>query len=263
VITCANLAGLLLARGAGRRPERSVRLALGASRGRLLRQSLTESLTLALAGGALALVVASAGTRLLVALVFREADYVPIHVVPDIRVLAFTFALSCAAAVFFGLLPALRMGADVAPAIKGGSPGAGDPVLSHRRFGPGQALIIGEVALSLVLLAGAVSFTRSLANVAGQSFGFDREHVLIVHVDPSLARYEYNRLAPLYQQLDSRLNAIPGVKSASMSRYSPFNGCCWAYTVAVEGYTPKPEENSCEAVSSTNTTPRCRAGSPS
>ena len=178
LITCANLAGLLLARGAARRPERSVRLALGASRGRLLRQSLTESLTLALAGGALALLVAAAGTRLLVVLVFRGADYVPIQVVPDVRVLAFTFALSCAAAVFFGLLPAIRMGSDIAPAIKGGAPGARDPVLSHRRFGPGQALIIGEVALSLVLLAAAVSFARSLANVAGQSFGFDREHVL-------------------------------------------------------------------------------------
>jgi hypothetical protein len=121
--------------------------------------------------------------------------------------------------------------------------GARDPVLSHRGFGPGQALIIGEVALSLVLLAGAVSFARSLANVAGQSFGFDREHVLVVDVDPSLARYEYSRLAPLYQQMDSRLNSLPGVKSASLSRYSPFNGCCWAFTVAVEGYTPQPEES--------------------
>ena len=232
LITCANLANLLLARGTARRVERSVRLALGASRGRLLRQSLTESLTLALAGGALALLVASAGTRLLVVLVFRGAEYVPIQIVPDVRVLAFTFALSCGAAIVFGLLPAIRMSSNIAPAIKGGG-----------RLGWGQALIIGEVALSVVLLAVAVSFARSLANVAGQAFGFDREHVLIVDVDPGLARYEYSRLAPLYQQMDSRLNALPGVTSASFSHYSPFNGCCWAFSVAVEGYVPRPQES--------------------
>ena len=232
LITCANLANLLLVRGTARRAERSIRLALGASRGRLLRQSLTESLTLALAGGALALLVASAGTRLLVSIVFRGADYVPVQIGPDVRVLAFTLALSCGAAIVFGLLPAIRMSADIAPAIKGG-----------RRLGWGQALIIGEVALSLVLLAAAVSFARSLANVSGQAFGFDREHVLVVDVDPGLARYEFSRLAPLYQRMDSRLNALPGVKSASFSHYSPFNGCCWAFSVAVEGYTAKPEEN--------------------
>jgi macrolide transport system ATP-binding/permease protein len=231
LITCANLANLLLTRGTARRTERSVRLALGASRGRLVRQSLTESLTLALAGGALALLVASAGTKLLVVLVFRGADYVPIQIAPDVRVLAFTFAISCGAAIVFGLLPAIRMSSDIAPAIKGGS-----------RVGLGQALIVGEVALSLVLLAAAVSFARSLANVAGQAFGFDREQILIVDVDPGLARYEYSRLGPLYQQMESRLNSLPGVKSASFSHYSPFNGCCWAFSVAVEGYTPKPRE---------------------
>ena len=92
-----------------------------------------------------------------------------------------------------------------------------------------NALIIGEVALSLVVLAGASSFVRSLANLTGQPFGFDREHVLVVSVDPDLARYDYSRLGPLYQQMDSRLNSLPGVKSAAFSYYSPFNGCCWAF----------------------------------
>src|SRR5262249_20780725 len=157
------------------------------------------------------LLVAPAAARLLVAMVFGGAGYVPIQTMPDARVLAFTFALSCASAVVFGLAPAVRMQSDIAPAIKSG------------RFRFGKALIIGEVAVSLAVLAGAGSLARSLANLAGQQFGFDRTHLLIVGVDPTLAHYRLNRLAPLYQQLRSRLNSLPGVKSASFSYYSPFN----------------------------------------
>ena len=80
-------------------------------------------------------------------------------------------------------------------------------------------------------------------NLTDQPFGFDREHVLVVGVDPGLARYEYSRLGPLYQRMDERLNSLPGVKSAAFSYYSPFNGCCWAYSVSVQGYTPQPQEN--------------------
>lgn len=243
LITCANVGNLLLARGTARRAETSVRLALGASRGRLIRQSLTESLTLALSGGALGLVVASAGTKLLLALFFHSTDYVPIQTSPDVRVLAFTFALSCAAAIVFWLAPAIRMSSEIAPAIKGTSPGVKGSVLSRQGFGLGSTLIIGEVALSLVVLVGAASFTRSLANLTGQQFGFDREHVLVIDVDPGLARYDYSRLGPLYQEMYSRLNSLPGVKSAAFSYYSPFNRCCWSFSISVQGYTPKPEEN--------------------
>ena len=242
LIVCANIANLLLARGAGRRAETLIRLALGASRGRLVRQSLTESLTLALIGGALGLLVALAGTKLLVALVFRGTNYVPIEAAPDFVVLAFAFALSCAAAVVFGLLPAMRTTAEAAPSIGVPSRGILGSV-SRRKFGLSNLLIVGEVALSLVVLAGAGSFVRSLVNLTDQPFGFDRENVLVVSVDPGLARYEYNRLGPLYQQMDARLNSLPGVKSAAFSYYSPFNSCCWAYTVSVQGYTPQPQEN--------------------
>jgi predicted permease len=243
LITCANIANLLLARGAARRAESSIRMALGASRWRLLRQSLTESLALALAGGALGLVVASEGTKLLVALAFRGTEYVPIQTAPDIRVLAFTFALSCVTAIVFGLLPALRMSSGIAPAIRNASPGIKGSQLSHRRFGSGNALITAQLALSLVVLAGAASFTRSLANLTGQRFGFDRENVLVLNIDPAGAGYVYNRLGSLYQRMDSRLNALPGVKSASLSYYSPFNHCCWGFSIAVEGYMAKPNED--------------------
>ncbi len=242
LITCANIANLLLARGTARTAETSVRLALGASWGRLMRQSLTESLTLALTGGALGLLTASAGTKLLLALFFRGADYVPIQTSPDLRVLAFTFTLSCGAAVVFGLLPAIRMSSQAAPVTKGASPGIKGSRISHRPFGFGAALIVGEVALSLVVLAGAGTFARSLANLSRQQFGFDRDRVLVVNIDTSHAGYNYSRLGPLYRRMYSRLNSLPGVKSASFSFYSPFNDCCWAFSVGVQGYTPKPGE---------------------
>ncbi len=242
LITCANIANLLLARGTAQMADTSLRLALGASRWRLMRQSLTESLTLGLAGGALGLLVASSGTKLLIALFFRGMDYVPIQTSPDLRVLAFTLIVSCGAAVVFGLLPAIRMSSRGASALKAASAGIKGSRLSRRSFGLGGVLIVAEVALSLVVLAGAGTFARSLANLAGQRFGFDQERVLVVNVDTSHAGYDYNRLGPLYRRIYSRLNSLPGVKSASLSYYSPFNDCCWAFSVAVQGYTPKPGE---------------------
>jgi macrolide transport system ATP-binding/permease protein len=242
LITCANIANLLLARGAARTAEISVRFALGASRGRLVRQSLTESLALALTGGALGLFAASAGTRLLIALFFRGTDSVPLQTSPDLRVLAFTSVVSCGAAIVFGLLPAIRMSGQIVPAMKGASPGIKGSRLSHRPFGLGTWLIVGEVALSLVVLAGAGTFARSLANLADQQFGFNRDCVLVFNIDSAHAGYDYNRLGSLYREMYSRLNSLPGAKSASLSYYSPFNDCCWAFSAGVQGYTPKPGE---------------------
>jgi predicted permease len=230
LIACANIANLLLARGAARERERSIRLAVGASRGRLVRQSLTESLTLALAGGALGVPVAAWGVRLLLALVFSGTDNVPFSTSPDARVLAFAFALSCGAAILFGVLPAIRGSAGVVSRDAG-------------RLGRANALVVGQVALSLVVLAAAGALARSLANLATQSFGFETERVLVVDVDPARAGYDFNRLGPLYRDLYARLNATPGVKSAAFSYYSPFNQCCWSFTIAALGYTPQPGED--------------------
>jgi predicted permease len=230
LIACANIAGLLLARGMGRRVEHSLKVALGATRGRLLRQSLAENLTLAVAGGLAALLVAPWSVRLLLATIFHGVEYVPIHANPDARVIAFTFALSSIAAVTFGLLPAIRLHAQIGPALK------------RAPLRLGKALVVGEVTLSLVVLAGAAALAQSLVNLTNQHFGFERSHVLVANVDPGLARYSYDRLGSLYQQLGSRLQALPGVKSASYSYYSPFNGCCWAFSVTIPGYEPQPNE---------------------
>lgn len=242
IITCANAASLVLARGTARATEISVRRALGASRGRLIRQWLTESLVLALSGGASGLLVAIAATRLLIALFFRGTDHIPIQTYPDFRVLLFALILSCGAAIAFGLAPAIRINSQIGPVLKGASPGIKGSRLSHRSFGLGSALIAGEVALSLVVLAAAGAFTRSLANLSNQRFGFDGDHVLTADIDTSHAGYDDSRLGQLYRRMYSRLNGLPGVKSASFSYYSPFDKCCWAFSVGVQGYSPKPME---------------------
>jgi macrolide transport system ATP-binding/permease protein len=242
LITCGNIANLLLARGTARANETSVRLALGASRWRLVRQSLTESLVLALAGGALGLGFAFAGTHVLIALFFRGADYLPVQTAPDLRALAFTLTLSCIAALIFGLLPAARMTAKPAPTIKAASSGIKGSRLSSRAFGVGATLIVAEVALALVVMSGAGMFARSLAKLGGQQFGFNEQRVLVVNVDTLHAGYEHSRLASLYRALYARLNSLPGVEAASLSYYSPFNKCCWGFSVSVQGHTPKTNE---------------------
>jgi macrolide transport system ATP-binding/permease protein len=241
LIACANLSALLLARGTARRTERVVRLALGGGRWRLVRQALTESVMLALMGGGLGLAVAAISTRLLIAAVFSGASYVPIQSTPDLRVLAFAFALSCVAAIAVGLLPILRMDKEISSAtsgsrVKASGFGAG------KRLGLGQALIVVEAALAVVVLVVAGGFLRSLQNLTHQEFGFDHAHLLAANIDLARAGYDHSRLDALYRELDSRLNALPGVESASFSTYSPFDGCCSAFSIAIEGREPTRAE---------------------
>lgn len=242
IITCANIANLLLARGTARLTETSVRRALGASRARLLRQALTDSLILALGGGCLGLFLASSGTKVLLALFFRGTGYVPIETSPDVRVLVFTFAISCAAAVLFGFAPALRMTSLKATGVSAASPRVKGSRLSHHSLGLGTLLVVAQVALSLVVIAGAGTFSRSLRNLESQQFGFHHEHVLIADIDTTHRAYNMNQLALLYRQMYSRLNAIPEVRSASFSDYSPFNKCCWGFSISIQRYTPGPRE---------------------
>jgi len=220
LIACANIANLLLARGAADRSASALRLALGAPRARLIRQKLTETILLAVAGGAAGLYVAYAGTRTILLLAFRGAHYIPISPKPSLPVLGFAFFLALVTGVVFGAAPAwIGSRADPADALRGAGRSTGD-----RTSVVQKPLIILQVAFSIVLLIGAGLVTQSLRNLEYQHFGFVTEGRLIVNIAPSLAGYTPDKLDGLYQRLEEALPRIPRVLSASLSWYSPLGG---------------------------------------
>jgi predicted permease len=236
LIACANVANLLLSRAAARQKEISMRLALGAGRRRLIRQLLTESLIMASMGGALGALLASWGVGILVAKFAGRTS--PLNVHPDLRVLAFTLLVCVLAAIIFGLAPALRSTrVDLAPALKANTGAAGTP---GQRWSLGKALVSLQAALSLLLLFGAGLFVRTLQKLEAEDLGFNRQHVLLVSIDPRLAGYQPAQLAPFYQQLLDRVNALPGVRSASVAAYSPMSGTSRSSNIGVQGYRPPP-----------------------
>ena len=240
LIACANVANLLLARGAAARSETAIRMALGAPRTRLIRQIITESVLLAVLGGLAGLFVAFEGTRIILALAFRGAHYVPISASPSLAVLGFAFLLSLITGIVFGVMPAwISSHSDPADALRGAGRSTRD-----RSSLPRRALVIVQVALSAVLLIGAGLLTQSLRNLENQKFGFEPEGRLIVRVDPALAGYTPEKLFGLYQQLQQRLPQIPGVRSAAYSLYSPMSGNNWAVDIHVEGHRPDEQLNS-------------------
>jgi predicted permease len=234
LIACANIANLLLARGTAQRAEVSVRMALGAGRGRLLRQSLTECALLGLAGGAAGLAIAFAGTRALVALAFGGFHHVPISPAPSLPVLGFAFVVSLATGFVFGLAPAwLTSRFDPADALRGG--------LRSRRDAAGlpqRSLVVLQTALSLVLLSGAGLLARSLAGLESQDFGFATAGRLIVEVDPLLAGYAPERLPDLYARIERRLGALPGVEDVGLAMYAPLTDR-WSGPIFIAGH-PRP-----------------------
>lgn len=238
LIACANVGNLLLSRSAARQTEMSLRLALGATRARIVRQLLTESVVLAAMGGAIGLLLAGWGVDALVALVSRSS---PLDVRPDPLVLGFTAGVSLISGVVFGLAPALRASrSDLSTALKAKSSRVGGLKL---RSGLAPALIVSQVALSLVLLVGAGLFARSLLKLEREDLGFNRENVLLVDIDPRLAGYKPTELSALYRQLLDRLGAMPGVRAASIATYSPLSGSGRSSSIAVPGYTPPPDED--------------------
>jgi predicted permease len=238
IIACANVGNLLLSRAASQKAEMSLRLALGASRLRIVRQLLTESLLLAVVGGVCGILFAQWGVSVLVSLVARNA---PLDTRPDTWVLSFTVGVSLLAGLVFGILPALSASkTDLTTALKEKTSRARSGRL---RFGLASALVVAQVALSMVLLAGAGLFARSLMKLQEENVGFNRDNVLLASLDSRLAGYKVTELSTLYRQILDRVSALPGVQSASYASYSPMGGSSTNSTVSVLGYTPRQDEN--------------------
>jgi len=222
LIACANVATLLVARAAARRQEISTRLAVGAGRGRLVRQMLAESLLLAALGGGLGLLAAVWMRGALAALLVAR-----LQVGLDAPVLVFTLAVTALSALAFGLLPAVAATAN--------------PKAAGRPLRLGQGLVAGQVALSLVLLAGAGLLLRSLRNLRALDPGFDRSHVLLVEVETHQVLLRGAERLSLYRDVRRRMGEIPGVRSASLSYVGPFGGGSRGTTITIAGdATPHP-----------------------
>jgi predicted permease len=237
LIACANVGSLFLSRAAGRKAEMSLRLALGASRLRIVRQLLVESLLLALAGGVGGILLAQWGVKLIVGMVSQET---PLETKPDLLVLGFTGAVAILSGLIFGLLPAIRASrTDLAGAMKEKSRSG----FGRWRLGLSSLLVVTQVCLSMILLTGAGLFARSLLKLQQEDVGFNHTRVLLADIDPRLAGYKPAELAPLYERLLARLKAIPGVESVSVSSYSPMSGTRSSSNITVQGYEPRPNEN--------------------
>jgi predicted permease len=235
LIACANLANLLLARATARRQEFAVRIALGAGRLRLARQLLTESLLLAVVGGAAGIVLGLWGSRALVLLVSNEPSPLPVDVSLDSRVLTFTILISLLSALFFGAAPAIRA-SRIEPISS--LRGTRSTASAAMRLPLGKALLVSQVALSLLLLAGAGLFVRTLINLQRVDPGFNRQNALLFQVESSSTGYQADaRLVDLYRQIEERVKAIPGVQAASFSAMV-FDQGGWGAGVSPRGPNP-------------------------
>ncbi|MGB7023810.1 MAG: ABC transporter permease [Candidatus Acidiferrales bacterium] len=244
LIACANVAGLLLSRATARQKEIAVRLALGAGRGRIVRQLLTESILLSTIGGALGILFAIWGTQVIVSLIASNSDR-PFGFAPGIdgRVLAFTLAASVLTGIIFGLAPAFRgTRVDLTPALKegtGSSAAAGRA--GGRWFSLGNGLVIAQVALAVLVLVGAGLLVRTLQNLKNVDPGFDARNVLTFGLDPTLIGYRTPQIDVFYRNLQERLAAIPGVESVSYSNSTLLSGSLWDTGFHLPG-TPKDQE---------------------
>jgi predicted permease len=253
-VACANVAGLLLARSVARRKEIAIRLAMGSGRLRLVRQLLTESVLLGIIGGLLGLLFAYWGASLLLPLLSQGETAVHLNLSPDARVLGFTVAVSLLTGVLFGLAPAfLATRVDMNSVLKNDStglaPNSGSSGSRLASMAFGKIFIVSQVALSLLLLIGAGLFVRSLRNLQQVDAGFVRENVLVMKLEPVGSDRKSPQLAARYDQLLRRVEAVPGVKLASLVGYSPMSRREWLVmgqnpenrnSMVIQGYTPQP-----------------------
>ncbi len=238
LIACANVANLQLARSVARRGQTAVRLALGATRRQIVSEALTESVLLAIGGGVAGLLVAMAAAKLLLALAFHSAHFLPISVAPSAVVLAFAFGLSLLTGMIFGAAPAwFATRTDPAEALRGSGRGTSDRSSFARK-----ALLVVQATLSVVLVAGATLLARSLDRLEHQDFGYEIRGRVVVDLHDPPATYTQPKLAALYRELEERLNRLPGVQGSGLALYNPLTNN-WGELVIVAGHpVPKMSE---------------------
>ena len=238
LVACGNLANLMLARGLKDRAQTSIRVALGASRQRLVKKALVESVMLAVIGGAFGVGVAYAGTRLILYLAFRtggQVTYVPVDAAPSWPVLRFTLGLSAVTGIIFGIAPAwMTSHADPVEALRGANRS-----VSGRRSWMQRSLVIGQAAMSLVLLSAAGLLGQSLRNLEHQNFGFETQDRYIAWINPLLSNYKPEQMEPMFEKIDDRLRQIPGVRMVAPALYAPMTGDSWNDGIRIAG-RPEP-----------------------
>jgi predicted permease len=237
LVACANLANLMVARGLRNRAQTSVRVALGASRGQLVRGVLTESMLLSFVGGVLGIAVAYAGSKLIVSYTFQGTNnFVPIEASPSWPVLLFTFGLSMLTGALFGVAPAwILSSADPAEALRG----SGRSVAAGRSWAQ-KSLVIIQIVVSIVLLSSAALLGKSLRNLENQDFGFETKDRYIAWINPLLGNYKPEQMEPMFRQIDERLLQIPGMRMVAPALYAPMTGDSWNNGVRIEGQ-PEPD----------------------
>lgn len=238
LIACANIANLMLARATGRRAEVAVRMAIGAARAHVVRQMLVESVVLGIVGGLAGLIVAYAGSQAILSLAFPEAHSMPIEATPSLPVLGFAFAVSLITGILFGAGPAwMASHAQPAEVLRGSNRAVKD-----RSSLPQRVLVIGQAALSIVLLCVAVLLTRSLGALQNQDFGIQTHNRYVAHIDPQGAGYSVDRLPALYRRIEDRFQSMPDVRHFSLAMYTPLEGNNWGECVIQQGH-PQPGPN--------------------
>ena len=231
LIACANVANLLLARAVARRGQTAVRMAVGATRQQIVAQALTESVLLAIGGGIAGLVVAVGAARLLLALAFHSAHFLPIQTTPSLLVLGFAFVLALVTGTIFGAAPAwFATQTDPADALRGTGRGTGDRSSFARK-----ALLVVQAAVSVVLVAGATMLARSLNKLEHQDFGFSIPGRVLVELHNPSGNATLPQLAALYRQMEERLDRLPGVQGSGLALYNPLTNN-WGEIILVAGH---------------------------
>ncbi len=237
LVACANIANLLLVRGMSRKMEMSIRTALGAQRGRIVRQLLTESVLLAGLGGLAGLVVAYGGAQMLLALAFPgAAQDIPIDASPSMIVIVFAFGLSLVTGILFGVAPAwIAAQTQPADALRSGTrTTVGGASLLQR------SLVVLQAAVSLVLLVGAGLFSQSLYKLQNTNLHLDSRNRYIVHINPQAAGYAPHEVEALYRTMEQRFHAIPGVVKLGLATYTPMEDNNWGTGLQIQG---EPDPN--------------------